>query len=384
VDEMRQWLLEAPHVPDGGPAFARELADRLRARGMPLWRMSVALPTKHPEVLWRSVQWHEADGVKLLDRAHRRLDEPFFTASPVALLVAGAPPIRVKLTDEDVRFPICRDLRELGGTEYFAQGLRFTNGETSYASWATRAPGGFDDETVAALDALAPALARRVELEASYSATRTLLGIYLGKNAAGRVMQGAFRRGGGERIRAAIWFCDLRDFTSLADRSTPELVVETLDAYFERVAGAITAHGGEVLKFIGDAVMAIFPVGDDAAVACGNALLAAREGLAAISELNAERAGGERLSIGVALHLGEVMYGNIGSSERLDFTVISSSVNETSRLESLCKVLGTPLTLSEAFVRALPAEEFVDLGEHALKGVKAKLRVFTPRAFAPG
>jgi adenylate cyclase len=196
-------------------------------------------------------------------------------------------------------------------------------------------------------------------------------------------LDGSFRRGGGELIRAAIWFCDLRNFTSMSDRMAPHEVVEVLDVYFDRVAGAVTARGGEVLKFVGDAILAIFPIGSDASAACRNALRAADEALTSLRNLNEVRAREGPLTIGIALHLGEVMYGNIGSRERLDFTVISSSVNETCRLEALCKVLKTPLTLSETFARAVEGEDVVDLGEHDLKGVKAKARVFTLGRYRP-
>jgi len=210
-----------------------------------------------------------------------------------------------------------------------------------------------------------------------------LLEVYLGKNAARRVEGGQFRRGGGELIRAAIWFCDLRNFTAISDRTAPERVVELLDAYFDRVAGVIVLHGGEVLKFIGDAIMAIFPIGDDARAACESALQAAEDGLAALEQLNRERDAEPVLSIGIALHVGDVMYGNVGSRERLDFTVISSAVNETSRLEGLCKSLKTPLLLSQAFVSAVDRQDVVDLAEQELKGVSTRLRVFTLARLRP-
>ncbi len=375
--KIAQWLLGAPHVGDGGSTFTLGLADQLRALGLPLWRMSFALLTKHPELLWRTLQWHETDGVKLIERQHRTSLEPFFTNSPVALIVRGSAPIRVRLTENADAFPICRDLRDQGGTDYYAQGLQFTNGETSYVSWATRAADGFSAGALETLDAIAPHLARRVELESAYHATGALLEVYLGRNAARRVVAGSFRRGGGELIQAAIWFCDLREFTAKSDRMSPQQVVEMLDEYFDRVAGAISGHGGEVLKFVGDAILAVFPTGADASDACRRALRAAEQALTALEALNAVRSEGERLAIGIALHLGEVMYGNIGSRDRLDFTVISSAVNETCRLEALCKPLGTPLTLSQAFVKLLPDEQFVDLGGHELKGVQEKLRVFT-------
>ncbi|HTM46436.1 MAG TPA: adenylate/guanylate cyclase domain-containing protein [Polyangiaceae bacterium] len=383
VPEMYEWLLGAPHVSDGGQSFVRDLATSLRERGLPLWRISFSLLAKHPEVLWRTVRWHETEGVTVVGRAHELAREASFKDSPVALLVSGAAPIRVRLNGSDLRFPVCRELAEQGGTDYYAQGLNFSNGEVSYIAWATREPGGFADDAVQALDELAPMLARRIELESSYYATRSLLEVYLGKNAAQRVVNGQFRRGGGELISAAIWFCDLRGFTSISDRTSPTKVVEILDTYFDCVAGVIAKHGGEVLKFIGDAILAIFPVAADAGDACQRALAAAEQALSSLEEVNQSRAGEAQLNIGVALHLGEVMYGNIGSRERLDFTVISSSVNETSRLEGLCKTLGTRLTLSQAFVNVIARSDIVDLGEYDLKGVSSKRRVFTLARFRP-
>jgi len=367
--ELRTWLLTAPHVDDGGRSLMTGLVDAVRARGVPLWRCSFSLLTKHPELVWRSVQWSEDTGVRTIERARATLDEPFFTRSPVALLRQGAPPIRVRLTDDAARFPICEDLRADGGTDYLAQGLPGTGREIGYISWATRGPGGFRDEQVAALVALTPELGLRIELASVYQATRALLEVYLGRNAGQRVADGGFRRGGGELIDAAIWFCDLRGFTALSDERPPQEVVRILDDYFDRVAGAVMAHGGEVLKFIGDAVLAIFPVVGDPGAACRDALAAAEDALAALAARS--------LDVGIALHLGQVMYGNIGARDRLDFTVISSSVNEASRLEALCKSLATPLALSEAFVNAARPDGVVDLGVHALKGVRAPLRVFT-------
>jgi adenylate cyclase len=156
-------------------------------------------------------------------------------------------------------------------------------------------------------------------------------------------------------------------------------VVSLLDAYFEQVGGAVMAEGGEVLKLIGDALLAIFPVAGDAPAACRRALAAAERALGALAELNVERAerGEPTLAMGVGLHLGEVMYGNVGARDRLDFTVISSFVNEAARLESLCKPLATPLVLSDRFAAAAGPEGLVDLGLQALKGVRAPMRVFT-------
>jgi adenylate cyclase len=198
------------------------------------------------------------------------------------------------------------------------------------------------------------------------------------------VLSSGFQRGRGEIFDAVIWFSDMRDFTALADRVPPAHIVELLDGYFDVVASTIAEHGGEVLKFIGDAVLAIFPVGDDARAAGRRARAAAEQTLSTLAEVSRARAahGDEPIRIGVALHCGPVMYGNIGARERLDFTVISSAVNETSRLESMCKHLEIPLALSGAFVELAELDDVVDLGPHELKGVRAPLRVFTLRGLA--
>src|SRR5262249_16298206 len=150
--ELAEWLLHAPRVEDGGLSFVQNLAERLRAIGMPLWRVSMSLLTKHPEVRWRNLRWHETEGAQVIQRQHQTSFDPFFTESPVALLVQGYAPIRVRLTGDSLPFPICRDLKEQGGTDYYAQGLTFSNGDISYVSWATREPSGFSDELLRALD----------------------------------------------------------------------------------------------------------------------------------------------------------------------------------------------------------------------------------------
>jgi adenylate cyclase len=378
-------LLHLRHVADGGLSLMADLVELLRAQGLPLWRCRFNLMTKHPELVWHTVHWSEEEGVKWIDRSRVTMDEPLFTRSPVALVRNGSPPIRVRLEGDDLPFPVCQELKALGGTDYFIQGLRYSTGDIGYISWAARVPEGFSDEALAALAELAPYLAQRIELASAYHATQALLEVYLGRNAGQRVAQGGFQRGGGELIDAAIWFCDLRDFTSLSEQSTPQAMVKTLDEYFDHVAGAVMKRGGEVLKFIGDAILAIFPVAEDAPRACRSALMAAEEALASLQRLNAERRTREEapLSIGVALHVGQVMYGNIGARGRLDFTVISSAVNEACRLESLCKPLKVPLTLSEAFVQTARPETAVELGQHSLKGVQSPMRVFTLKGHLP-
>jgi adenylate cyclase len=371
--------MDEPHGGSDSAAFMRGLAGRLAAAGVPLWRLRYALMTMHPEVLWRSVMWRADEEVAVIDQPHARLEDAFYTASPIAAVRTSLAPLRVRLEPGSLPFALCAELRDQGGTDFYAQPLRFANGQVSYATFVTDMRTGFSEETLALFEAIRPFLARRLELESAYYATRALLEVYLGKNAARRVLAGEFQRGRGELIDAAIWFSDVRGFTQLSDRTPPARVIEILDGHFDAIAGAISDNGGEVLKFIGDAVLAIFPLGADARDACRRALSTARGAFAALARLNEELAsrGEDPIEVGVALHRGPVMYGNIGARDRLDFTVISSAVNEASRLESLCKPLKTRLALSAAFVETAEVEGVVDLGEHPLRGVRTPLRVFT-------
>lgn len=377
---LARWLMAEPHSAHDSTAFVRALAEQLRGAQVPLWRLRFALMTMHPEVLWRSVFWRADEGASVIDQAHRRLEDPFYTESPVAAVRQSGESLRVRLGQGELPYALCRELREQGGTDFYAQPLPFANGQVGYATYVTQDPNGFSEATLALLEAVRPFLARRIELESAYYATGALLEVYLGKNAARRVLAGQFQRGGGELFDAVIWFSDVRGFTQLSDRTEPGRVIEILDGHFDALAGSIADHGGEVLKFIGDAVLAIFPLADDPRGACRRALAAAEAGFLALAGFNATLAarGEAPVEVGIALHRGRVMYGNIGARDRLDFTVISSAVNEASRLESLCKPLGARLTLSAAFVETAEIQDrVVDRGEQALKGVRAPLRVFT-------
>jgi adenylate cyclase len=380
VAELSRWLMNEPHDDADSTAFVRALAQRLTEAGVPLWRLRYALLTMHPEVLWRSVFWRADEGASVIDQSHQRLEDPFYTASPIAAVRQTRAPLRIRLGPGELPYALCVELRDQGGTDFYAQPLPFANGQVGYITFVTQTPEGFSDAALALFEGIAPFVARRVELASAYYATRALLEVYLGNNAARRVLAGQFQRGRGELIDAAIWFSDVRGFTQLSDGTEPARVIEILDAHFDAVAGAVSDNGGEVLKFIGDAVLAIFPLDADPRAACRRALRASEQAFAALAKVNEEltKRGEAAIEIGVALHRGRVMYGNIGARNRLDFTVISSSVNEASRLESLCKPLGVRLALSAAFVdTAEIQDQVVDLGAQTLKGVRAPLQVFT-------
>jgi adenylate cyclase len=376
--EIVGWLLRPETRALSYEELVSSLCERLVVRGVPLWRVSTSQRTLHPEVFVRNIQWHRGGGVRSAVQPREIIDQPRYTDSPVAQVHRGAAAIRRRLAGPGaaVDYPICRDLAAEGGTDYLIQPLEYSWGR-DFVSWATDRAGGFSDGDLAVLEEVAPALAIVSELASSYFATRSLLEVYLGKNAAGEVLAGAVTRGAGKALRAAIYFCDLRGFTALTDRRPPAEVIALLDRYFEAIVGPVSEHGGEVLKFIGDAVLAVFPAtgGDDRA-ACGRALLAARRALEDTGSLRPS-GGGSRLEFGVALHLGEVVYGNIGARDRLDFTVIGPAVNEAARVESLCRPLGASLLLTAAFAAACPDAPLRSLGHQELRGVSEPQEIFT-------
>jgi len=380
---LASWLLEESR-PLGLQPLGSELCERLVQAGVPICRAFLPNLTAHPEVFGRASIWRRGQPMEISVVSHQEIAElPVGSTSqnPLGLIRGGTvDEVRQRLTlpAEQLPMPVFRELKEQGLTDYLARVI-YLSGQRSALSWATDHPEGFSEEQLQTLRQLMPYLALRLELESTRYSLGSLLEVYLGENAARRVLAGAFKRGTGERIQAAIWLCDLRGFTTLADQVPAEQVVRTLDAYFDQVVGAVAARGGEVLKFIGDAILAIFRVQEGAEQqACVAALVAAQEALGRLATLNEERGreGLPSLAMGVALHLGQVMYGNIGSKERLDFTVIGASVNEASRLESLCKQLGTPLVMSGQFARACGSADVVPLGRHSLRGVREEREVF--------
>lgn len=385
---MLRWLASPDSrrgkTPEGSLELA--LAQALQL-GVPLVRVSTIVMTMHPEVEGRELVWWRGRGASPRHVPHGIRDTPAFVGSAIEETFRTGQPVRCLLSPPPARnrFPQLDELAAQGVTDYVAKPVSLFFGRESCVTYATDQPGGFTEAQLADLDDLHLVLSLGLDIGTAAYSLYSLLKVYLGQNAATRVMAGAFRRGQGTSIAAAIWFCDLRGFTAMSDSLPAEEVVATLDEYFEAVGGAVEAAGGEVLKFIGDAMLAVFPVRDGPREPCQRALGAAREALQALEQLNGHRSarGKPALRAGIALNLGEVMYGNIGARDRLDFTIIGRSVNEASRLESLCKTLGVPLLLSSTFVRALGLTEAVSLGVHDLRGLKVGQEVFTLPELAP-
>jgi len=376
TDASLEWLLSPGSSARTAEELVAGLAERLDAEGIPVVRSSLSLLTLHPELFVRNITWSAEGGYSVFERGDEIRSTPFYLDSPPAKIHSGADEIRCRFEGDapDQRFGICGDLIALGYTDYLALVVPFRDGRRTFMSWAIKRPGGFTDNEVSRLRSLVPALSLRLELASVQHAMRSLLEVYLGHNAARRILAGAFRRGGGETIRAAIWSCDMRGFTTLADRLPGEEVVAVLDRYFETVCGPIKEGGGEVLKFVGDAVLAIFPADGDDAAACRRALAAAKEAIDGMRRSNEAR--GESIRFGVGLHLGDITYGNIGAQRRLDFTVIGAAVNEVSRVEPLCKDLQRALLVTDVFAANVEGRGLVSLGQHTLRGVSEPRTIY--------
>ncbi|MCA8966151.1 MAG: adenylate/guanylate cyclase domain-containing protein [Planctomycetes bacterium] len=359
------------------------LGERLAAAGAPVWRLRVSLRTLHPQVAAFSSVWLRGRGASAARVLREVTVSDAFIGSPIAHVIGNGTPFRRDLRDlvEGSDHQALHDVRAEGGTDYLALPAQWRDGIGAVFIVVSDAQGGFDATDLVKLTALVECASPVLEVLALRHVARSLLDTYLGPRTGERVLRGQVRRGDGETIEAALWFSDLRDFTPLTESLPPERLLDTLNVYFELVAAAVTARGGEILRFIGDAMLIVFPTtpGDDGRAACHAAMDAAEDAFAALAAQNhrRRRAGEPQLRFGVGLHFGTVVYGNVGAPDRLDFTVMGTAVNRTARLESLTKTLGRPVLVSAEFGQRIdrPLE---DLGLHPMKGVATPQPVFAP------
>ena len=376
------WLLRDGRRITDSTRFLNAFAEQLLANGIEIGRVATGVPILHPQVFSFSGIWEAGKGASERRNLADASTLSRLQRSPIKTIYEGRGPVRCDLTAPatEGEYGIYADLRRESFTDYFAIGVPFSDGSNKALVLATKRPDGFTADEIAAFTAMAPAVAINLEIQALRRTAQTLLETYVGRQAGRRVLDGAIKRGMGETIPAVIWLCDLRGFSTLSEELPREALIDLLNGYFGTMCQAIEQHQGELLKFIGDALLAIFPISaEDAAPACHQALAAARAATAAIAALNAERIGRNEPAIlyGIALHLGDVIYGNIGGENRLDFTVIGPAVNLAARIERLCRELGRALLLSEAFVSA--ARVAVEpMGRFPLKGMAAPQTVSAP------
>jgi adenylate cyclase len=379
---LLHWLLTDARRISEPKAFLNALAEQFLTSGIEIARLVTGVPILHPQVFSYSARWDLGKGVS--ERSFRLTAEslPVLENSPVKIVYSGGGSVHCDPTTppRDGEFGILADLRRDGMTDYVALSIPFSDGTAKLLSVATKRPGGFSQAEMTLLEGITPGIAVNLEVQALRLTARTLLETYVGRQAGARVLDGAIKRGMGETIRAVIWLCDLRGFTNLSEELPRDALIDMLNGYFGSMCAALDAAGGEVLKFIGDAMLGIFPVlEEDPASACARALTAAEKAQEELASLNTTRAaaGQPKIEYGIALHMGDVMYGNIGGENRLDFTVIGPAVNLASRLEALCAKLGRTVLLSEDFFAAagLPAHS---LGTFPLKGIAEPQTVYAP------
>lgn len=386
AQRFESWLQTYDPAESAPGVLLAHFAEGLRQLGIPLHRSSLWLPTAHPELWGTQVVWSESSGSQMVARAHDVTQTATFLNTPGQAVHQARRPLRFRLdvAPEEVPYALLRELQAEGMKDYLIVPFHTDHAhEQPWVTFATRDAAGFSAADVDRLTNYCVPMGWKARVVIAETATRSLLRVYLGPNAAERVWDGEFRRGSGQQLESVIWFCDLRGFTKLGDSMPASELVALLDQYFECVAGPIEDQGGEILKFVGDAVLAIFPSKDSVASAAERALTAARQALSALSDWSKSEPGRPELRMGISLHVGEVFYGNVGGRSRLDFTVIGAAVNEASRVESLCKEMGVPLLATEAFARAVGAEQLRSVGRHTLRGVKREQELFTLPEFAP-
>jgi adenylate cyclase len=388
---------DAYHLFDG-------YCQRLVIDGAPLWRAHAAMETLHPQWNGYGFTWRrDLNAIEPENYAHSDQNEGMWLRSPFYALMQRAfagedtPELRRRIeTGPEARdFPVLDDLYAQGATDYFAQLFAYgERGDRSQGtgiaySFATDRKGGFSEDDTTLVQATLPALSLAMKAHAGHVIASGLLGTYLGEDAGRRIHTGSIMRGSLDNLRAVLWYADIRGFTPLSDTEPGAVVVELLNDVFEVLTASLRERGGQVLKFIGDAMLAIFPFEDaDRAETCQRALDAAIEAMRNIDALNAVRAsvGAPLASVDLALHLGDALYGNVGAIDRLDFTVIGPAINEATRIEALCQPLDRAVLVSAEFVEGMKAADsrLISLGRHALRGVKEPKEIFALDLAAEG
>ncbi len=384
LQELIDWVIAEGLTTNTIDTVLQGVAERLTDLGYPILRASIAMPSIDPLQRGSSVAWYRSSGFQTEVQGHDEESQELFRRSPVAYLLTNnidyarwklppgpdAPPIR-----------LLTELAELGATDYVTKLARFP-GDTALAgvsfSLAVDNPEGFSDQQIIALRQLMPALTLTCCRIATTRVAADVLAIYTGAGTSGRILSGHIRRGDGTAIYAAILLADLKNFTSLNENHEPERIVAWLNEHFEAIGAPVEQEGGEILKFMGDSLLAIFPADiGNPGEACQRALLAARAAMEANADVNRRRAktGEPQLLVDIVLHVGEVFYGNVGAARRLDFTAIGRVVNEVARMEKLADEIGYSLLASADFVSQAPGR-FEKAGVYALKGVAQPAAIY--------
>lgn len=375
VGEIILWILnDGRHCKDIA-TFVTAFAECLRDHHVSVSRIYLGVRRLHPAIRGRAFAWREDRGsttVKL--RPHGIEATSYYLDNPIADIFAVGAKIRRRLNEElrDTDYPVLHELRREGGTDYIALPLDFQAKSYQAIAYTSSALNGFSQKEAAVLEGIVPAIAAVIELFNERDDAQRLLATYVGERAGRKILAGSIQRGECDTVNSVLWLCDLENFTHMAEILSSEDLIELLDDYFDAVVSPIESAGGEVLKFMGDAVLAIFDLTltSDHAAVCRDATNAAHDAAAAVNELNTKWQSklGHTVGFGLALHIGKVAYGNVGSAGRLDFTAIGPAVNLVSRIEPLTRTLRQTIVMSEDFVGQLELPVF-ELGTFRLKGL---------------
>ncbi len=387
ADRLTRWIAEQATSSDDLEPLLETFCGTLIAAGLPLWRVSVSTPAIDPTARAFSMSWVRGQGMSFVRTAHGPENEAVFRRSPVHALAEANQPFgrwRLDALQPGQGFALLDEMRQDGGTDYVLHLIGFTPGSALRGvalSFVTDSASGFGDRDLAVIDEALPVFGLAIcKLSLSYTLRETL-GTYLGPATASRVLDGQILRGEGRTMSAAILLTDLRAFTALTDRVDPVRIVGWLDEHFDALGDPVARNGGEILKFLGDGFLAVFPIaeiGTRPCAVCERALEAGQAALAANRALNARRRAAElpELDADLVLHFGEVVYGNVGTSRRLDFTVIGRAVNEASRIEKLCDELDRSLLVSDSFAERCGLG-LMPLGTFPLRGLEQPQRIWT-------
>ncbi len=391
VQAISDWLVERGLRATGFETLINGFCTRLAEAGVPLSRAYVSMRTLHPSVAAFDMLWRPGQDTQTSLFGHDAAGAMAWGKSPFFYMIENhIPTLRRSLAnaEETLDFSVLEELRDQGLTDYFARTIAFdvadiqSHATGMVGSWATDRAGGFEPGHLETLNRLLPRLALSLDIGLARQIAVTMLDTYVGHESGRRILAGDIRPGMMDVLPAVIWLADLRGFTAVSDTMPSNKIGDMLNAYFECMVEPVKARGGQVLKFHGDGLLATFDTNaDDADGLCNQALTAAADAVERVRALNQERQAADwpAMEIDIALHLGDVLYGNVGAADRLDFTVIGPAVNEASRMEALCTPLGHNILISEAFAKVAKTcmGRLVSVGRHTLRGVARDQELFT-------
>ena len=375
------WLFSEGRMVVDNSEFALQLAHQLIAGGAPIDRLLLTIQTLNPEIAATSNTWlRSSDSIVPFNAQHGTLKTDRYIGSPMQQLFETEKRVRQRLNQlPENAHAAYTELAEDGYTDYLALPILFNWGLGSALILSTKCAQGFSDADIENFRVLRNYLAPIIEVYSLRHLSKSLMNTYVGKRTGEKVLSGMIQRGDADTLHAALWFSDLRDFTQLTENLPAQQVLEMLNEYFGFVAAAVTARGGEIMRFIGDAMLIVFPIDGDMCqrTACNAAIDSAIDAQSTLASLNHRRRrhGEPEIKFGVGLNVGEVVYGNVGAPDRLDFTVMGPAVNRTARLESLTKTLGNNILFSQQFAELIDTPSTY-LGMHKMKGIAATQAVY--------